>query len=1422
MYYTGIDVGSTTVKLIVMNEKNEIQFSCYRRHLSDVRNTILQVMKECYDIMGNILTTVSMTGSGGVGMANETGIHFVQEVIAGTEAVETFAPGTNVAIELGGEDAKITYFEASPEQRMNGTCAGGTGSFIDQMASLLQTDADGLNALAENYTEIYPIAARCGVFAKTDIQSLLNEGASKANIAVSVFQAVVTQTISALACGKPIKGNVAFLGGPLYYMPQLRQRFIETLKLAPENIIVPENSHIFVAMGAAILGKKTDPIQFSEMMAKADAVKHGGSEKIGILPALFENEEEYRNFSERHAQAKAKTADLQTYNGDCYLGLDAGSTTTKAALIDTEGRLLWSYYGNNNGNPLKVVKGILKELHQQIPKTANLVYTGVTGYGEKLLQTAYGFDIGQVETIAHCKAAEFFLPGAEFILDIGGQDMKCIRIKNGAVDSIMLNEACSSGCGSFIEVFAKSIGLSVADFAKEALQSKSPIDLGSRCTVFMNSKVKQAQKDGATVADISAGLSYSVIKNALQKVIKIKDPAEMGEKIIVQGGTFYNDAILRAFEQISGRNAVRPDIAGLMGAFGMALLAKKSYEKQKTAEKLPVSGLISPEELEAFQVKNSIRRCGGCTNNCLLTISRFNDGKSFISGNRCEKGEGVEKKKNSAPNLYDYKYKRLFGYTPLSADDAVRGEIGIPRVLNQYENYPFWFTLLTTLKFRVILSDDSSKKLYTKGIDSIPSESACYPAKIVHGHIENLIEKGVKTIFYPGVVYENKEIQAAGNCYNCPIVTSYPEVIKNNVETIKEKNIRFIAPFFALDNRKKLLAHICDMFEKEFQISPAETSAAVQAAFAEADQCRADVRKAGEDALEYIQQTGTKGIVLAGRPYHVDPEINHGIHSMISSFGFAVLTEDSISHLANIQRPLRIVDQWAYHSRLYAAADFVSKHKDLELIQLNSFGCGIDAVTTDQVAEILQQRGKLYTLLKIDEVNNLSAARIRLRSLISAVEDRERVQEEKNETENEKAPSSYAIKHIPFTKEMKQRHTILAPQMAPAHFELLEAVFNKYGYNFKVLKQPTKHAVDVGLKYVNNDACYPSIIVVGQLIEALQSGEYDLENTTVIITQTGGGCRATNYIGFLRKALKDAGFEKIPVLSLNVVGLEKNPGFKLTLPLFKDLAFGIIYGDFLVRLWLRTRPYEKNPGESDRLYEKWIGKCREAVVSGKASLIKKICSEMLADFKAVKIGERNKPRVAIVGEILVQYHPLANNDIIRNIEKEGGEAYQPDLLNFFLYFAIQSMTKYKELSGSYSHYLVAKALLKFLDHYLKPVKHLLAQNPEYGQLSDIYRLADGAKEILSLCNMTGEGWFLTAEMLELIREGIPNIVCVQPFACLPNHVTGKGMIKEIRKRNPQANIVAIDYDPGASEVNQINRLKLMMATAFKNQNQETK
>lgn len=1401
IYKTGLDVGSTTVKILVADENNEILYARYKRHLSDVRNTIAEVFTDCYNELGNIQTTIAMTGSGGVDISKSLDIPFVQEVIAGTKAVKYYAPHTDVSIELGGEDAKITFFGASPEQRMNGTCAGGTGAFIDQMASLLQTDADGLNELAKHYTEIYPIAARCGVFAKTDIQSLINEGAAKENIAASVFQAVVTQTISALACGKPIRGNVAFLGGPLFYMPELRNRFIQTLHLRPENVIVPDNCHVFVAIGAAFLSTDMSPVNLKDLTNRITEISKQPYDKMGSLPALFETQQELTEFMNRHDADKVSRKSLDGFSGDCYLGVDAGSTTTKAALIDSDGALLYSYYSSNKGNPLKKVGEILSDIYQKLPADANLKYTGITGYGEQMLQTAYGFDIGEVETIAHYKAAEFFLPGVDFILDIGGQDMKCIRLKDGAIENIMLNEACSSGCGSFIEVFAKSIGLEVSDFATEALQSKTPIDLGSRCTVFMNSKVKQAQKDGASIADISAGLSYSVVKNVLQKVIKIRDPKQLGKKIIVQGGTFFNNAILRAFEIISEREVIRPDIAGLMGAFGMALIAKnRIQENEKT-------GIISKQALQAFSAETQMRRCGGCTNNCLLTIIKFDNGKKFISGNRCEKGAGMVKKNTDVPDLYQYKYERLFAYKPLEEKKAKRGTIGVPRVLNMYENYPLWFTFLTQLGFRVVLSSPSSKTIYEKGIESIPSESACYPAKLSHGHIMDLIDKGATKIFYPGIVYEEQQIQGANNHYNCPIVMSYPEVIKNNIETLGEKNITFISPFLSLHNKKRLTELLVDEFEK-FGCTKSEIEKAAELAFIEDENFRRDIQKAGEKALHYIHEHNCKGIVLAGRPYHLDPEINHGIHSLITSYGIAVLTEDAISHLGNVQRPLRVVDQWAYHSRLYAAADYVTKQKNLELIQLNSFGCGLDAITTDQVQEILESAQKIYTVLKIDEVNNLGAARVRIRSLISALYERDI-----NGFKSTASYPDYRQHRIPFTKEMKKTHTILGPQMSPTHFELLEAAFKSEGYNLEILKKTTQKDVDEGLKYVNNDACYPSICVVGQYITALKSGKYDLNNTSIIISQTGGGCRATNYIGFLRKALKEAGFGNIPIISLNIAGLEKNPGFKLSLSLLKKLILAILYGDLLSRLLLRTRPYEKIKGTTQQTYDRWLEQLKPIVCRGRKSEMSMVSAAMIKEFANIPISKEIKPRVGIVGEILVQYHPDANNQVIKNIEAEGGEAVLPDMLNFFNYFIIPTKDKAKRLVYSKKRIIGSKLALKLIDSYAKEIRHSLSTYPRFGTISDIKKIVASAETVLSTCNITGEGWLLTGEMIELIKHGVPNIVCVQPFACLPNHVTGKGMIKQIRKLYPQANIAPIDYDPGASEVNQINRLKLMMSTA---------
>ncbi len=1402
LFHVGIDIGSTTVKVAILNDNKEIVYSKYERHYADIWKKLQDILHDAYKKLSNVQLTVMITGSGGMNIANTMGVSFTQEVVAATKAIKTYYPETDVAIELGGEDAKITYFSDGIEQRMNGTCAGGTGSFIDQMATLLRVDALGLNELAKNYKVIYPIAARCGVFAKTDVQPLLNEGVAKEDIAVSVLQAVVIQTISGLACGRPIRGNVAFLGGPLYFLSELRKRFIDTLKLKDNQIIFPENSQLYVAIGAALSSLDEEWVPFKALLNSFENKENVCVGESNRLAPLFSNEKEYEEFKSRHSRSSVKRHDLSAFEGECYLGIDAGSTTTKIALIDGEGAILYTYYGSNEGSPLKSTIKALKELYRLMPEKAKIVNSTVTGYGEGLLKAALNVDIGEIETIAHYKAADFFCHGVDFILDIGGQDMKCLKIKDGVIESILLNEACSSGCGSFLDTFASSLDMKIEDFAAEALKAEKPVDLGSRCTVFMNSRVKQAQKEGASIGEISAGLSYSVIKNALFKVIKVKNPEELGERIVVQGGTFYNDAVLRSFELLSGREAIRPDIAGIMGAFGAALIARERHEEGMQ------TSLLGESQLDGFNLKTVVSRCGRCSNNCLLTINKFGNGESFISGNRCERGAGKENCHSTLPNLYDYKYNRIFKYKPLDITQARRGTVGIPRVLNMYEDYPFWFTLFTELGFRVELSDRSSNKLYEKGIETIPSESVCYPGKLVHGHIMNLVEKGVKFIFYPSITHEQREQKDADNHFNCPIVVSYPEVIKNNIDVLREQKILLMKPFLPYDNEERLIARLHKEF-KPFKISKMEIKECVCLAYKEQDTFKKDVQKAGEDALKFIRKNGVKGIVLAGRPYHIDPQINHGIPEMINSLGMAVLTEDSVSHLGHVERPLRVVDQWAYHSRLYAAASFVAKQKDLELVQLNSFGCGLDAVTTDQVQEILSGNSKIYTTLKIDEGNNLGAARIRLRSLKATISERE-----KNGFELKKVDNRY--RKIEFTKEMREKHTILVPQMSPIHFQFLEEAFRLSGYNMVVLASTDVGAVDEGLKYVNNDACYPAIIVIGQLIEALKSGKYDLNNTSVMISQTGGGCRATNYIGFLRKALKDAGFEKIPVISLNAVGMEKNSGFKLTMDLLNKAFMGLIYGDLLMNVLYRVRPYERIKGSANELYEKWADICKDSLKYANRKVFRHIIKEIVKEFDELEIINEVKPKVGLVGEILVKFHPTANNNVVSIVEAEGAEAVMPGLTDFLLYSAYGLNYKYKYLSGSKMSQIYGNLAIKAIEYYRKAYREALSGSYRFYAPKTIEEIAEGASTVVALGHQTGEGWFLTGEMVELIRSGVKNIICMQPFACLPNHVTGKGMIKELKRVYPGTNIVAIDYDPGASEVNQLNRIKLMISTAFDN------
>ena len=1402
-YRAGIDIGSTTVKLVVLDEHNEIIFGDYRRHHAHTQETLNSLLKSVRRELSDCALKVKITGSGSINLGKALDIEFVQEVVAVATALKEVAPQTDVAIELGGEDAKIIYFKGGLEERMNGVCAGGTGSFIDQMASLLQTDAEGLNDAAKDYKQIYPIAARCGVFAKTDIQPLINEGATKADLAASIFQAVVNQTISGLACGKPIRGTVAFLGGPLHFLTELKSAFVRTLKLTEETTVDPENSHLFAAMGAALEAGDAEAVELSRLIERLEKGVQVSFEMPRLEP-LFRDETEYTEFCDRHSKAVVAKADISTYTGNCFLGIDAGSTTTKLVLIGEQGELLWKFYANNQGNPILTAQFAIGELKKVLPESAKIVRGCSTGYGEALLKAAFNLDEGVVETIAHCTAASFFDPQVDCVLDIGGQDMKCIRLKNGTVDSIMLNEACSSGCGSFIENFATSLGYDAAGFAKEALFAKAPVDLGTRCTVFMNSNVKQAQKEGASVSDISAGLAYSVIKNALYKVIKLASAEDLGRHIVVQGGTFYNRAVLRAFEKIAGVDATCPDISGLMGAFGAALVAKNHYAGQETT-------MLSLEEMLQLSYKSTTVRCGGCGNRCMLTVNNFG-GRKHISGNRCEKGAGNAGKGEKAPNMVEFKRKRLFNpYKPLTEENASRGTIGIPRVLNMYENYPFWATFFKELGFRVVLSPYSDRKIYELGMESIPSESECYPAKLAHGHVQWLVNQGIKTIFHPCVFYEHQETGNAQNHYNCPIVVSYAENLKNNVEAITEGDVRYIRPFIAFTSEKTAADRLVKTAAEEWNIPEKEVRSAVHTAWLEQQDAKAIIREEGRRVYESMRTNGGRGIVLAGRPYHIDPEINHGIPELISSYGLTVFTEDSLP-VDDTLPPLRVVDQWVYHSRLYKAARFVAQRDDLELVQLNSFGCGLDAVTTDQVSEILEKSNKLYTLLKIDEVNNLGAVRIRVRSLLAAMDMR-------REKQILAKPNHSPYERTEFTKQMfDEGYTILAPQMSPIHFDILEPVFKKHGYNIVVLDNDDRRAVDVGLKFVNNDACFPSITVVGQIMQAVLSGKYDTNKLAVIMTQTGGCCRASNYVAFIRRALEKAGLSHIPVISLNANGMEKNGGFKISSGLLMEMLQAVVYGDLLMRCLYRVRPYEKVPGSADALHSHWRSQCIDALTAKHSTKqYKRICREIVEDFDTLPIHENlRKPRVGVVGEILVKYMPLANNHLVELLEKEGAEAVVPDLMDFLNYSFYNSQYKTDFLGEKKSGATVSKAAITAIRQVRKPALEALRNSKRFDAPMPIEEIAEQTKPFLSIGNQYGEGWFLTGEMIELIKTGVPNIVCIQPFACLPNHVVGKGVIKRLKAEFPQANIAAVDYDPGASEVNQLNRIKLMLSSAKEN------
>jgi len=1394
----GIDIGSTTIKLVVMDEERLI-FKNYARHFSEIGAALTNSLTSLKNIIGEKTFKIALAGSAGMGIAKKISLPFVQEVIACQTAVEKFIPQTDTVVELGGEDAKIIYLGNAPEVRMNGVCAGGTGSFIDHMASLLSTDALGLNALAEKGKQIYTIASRCGVFAKTDIQALMNDGAKKADIALSIFQAVVNQTIGNLAQGRPIAGNVAFLGGPLHFLPELKKRFVETLGLSKEEVVDTPDGNFFVATGAALSdeAKEISINQLENSMREAeDAETKNSKLKVQSLK-LFKDAADYENFRARHDKAKVKRGDLQTYSGKIFVGIDAGSTTTKICAIGEDKQILYTNYGSNEGAPLKIVVNQIRNLYEKIPSTAYIAGVYTTGYGEAIVKAALHADGSEVETFAHLTAAQEFCPNVSFVLDIGGQDMKCFFVKDGTIGNITLNEACSAGCGSFIQNFAQGLNMTVGDFAKKALTADAPVDLGTRCTVFMNSKVKQAQKEGASVNDISAGIALSVIKNALFKVMQLKNVDDLGENIVVQGGTFYNDAVLRSIEEILHREVIRPDIAGLMGAYGAAILSMRNAQCVMRNE----SSLLTADELENFSVVTKSYRCGRCGNNCLITMQKFPDGGKYFTGNRCERGVGGKPKTNSeVPNAFAYKYHRVFDYQPL--ENAPRGSIGIPRTLNMYEDYPFWHTLLTELGYRVELSAKSSAQIFYKGIATIPSDSLCYPAKLAHGHVMDLIERGLKKIFYPCEPY-NFDTRS-DNFYNCPIVAGYPENIRNNMDILKERGIKFIQPFLPVHDLQKLKKRLAEEFSFD-GVTAKEISIAVDKAAAELENYRRDVQNFGDELLKRIERTGEHAILLVGRPYHIDPEINHSIAEMIQSYNLPIISEDMVYHVPVDAPKISVVNQWSYHARLYHAAQFAAQNSNVTLIQLSSFGCGLDALTIEQVKEILESHGRIYTMIKLDEVSNLGAARIRLRSLLAALK--------------RKSSVTYSPKKFPerprFTADCKAKHTILAPQMAPIHFELIQTVLQKYGYKILIPALPDKAAIDLGLRYVNNEMCYPAIVTVGQMLASLKSGECDPDNTSIILFQTCGGCRATNYISVMRRALKFAGFGQVPVFAC--WGLpEETDAFELSRDCLMDTIKASVYGDLLQNVLNRMRPYELQRGETDKLFAEFMTRAKADLVDGNYLTYRHTVKEIVQRFDAIPIDEKiTKPRVGIVGEILVKYHPVANNFIERVLADEGAEVIMPDFVDFFLYCAHDAIVKRELLGGTRKDKFFAEIFIQFVEFFRRPMKNALKNSKHFRAPHDIKDTARLAGKFLSNGNLNGEGWLLTGEMVSLIESDIKNIIGLSPFACLPNHIILKGVLHNLRESYENVNVVAIDCDAGSSEVNQLNRIKLMMTVAKK-------
>ena len=1394
MVKIGIDIGSTTAKVVAVGEDGSVLFSRYERHNANAREVVARVLGELQAALGDMDVCARLTGSVGMGFSEKYGYPFVQEVVAATKAVQKSYPETSSMIDIGGEDAKVVFFRdgRAADLRMNGNCAGGTGAFIDQMAVLLGVSVGELDGLAARAAQVYPIASRCGVFCKTDIQNLVAKNADKADIAASILHAVAVQTVVTLAHGCEITPPVLVCGGPLTFIPSLRKAFKDYLSLADGDIILPEHGTLLPALGAALAdvdGEK--PRRLSDMAAlfgKADATAKASA---GTLCPIFTDEDEYRAWLGRMSRHHVETAEIGPGPQDVLLGIDSGSTTTKLIVTDTSSRILYSYYTPNKGNPIEAVEeGLKRLLATAAERGASLNVTGScsTGYGEDLIKAAFQLGGGIVETIAHYMAAHYLDPAVSFILDIGGQDMKAIFVDNGVIDRIEINEACSSGCGSFIETFAKTLGYTAHEFAEAACRAASPCDLGTRCTVFMNSKVKQALREGATVSDIAAGLAYSVVKNCLYKVLKLRDVSQLGDHIVVQGGTMRNDAIVRALELQTETEVTRCDIPELMGAYGCAL-----YAESRRHAAVPLDDM-----LEKARYTSKPLHCKGCDNQCLVVRYEFGNGQKYYSGNRCERvfTNGGADKPRKGINAYQYKNALLFDRDGFAGQPRLT--IGVPRVLNMYEDYPFWHTLFTACGIRVCLSSHSNYQDYEHSACMVMSDNICFPAKLVHSHIQDLTDKRVDRIFMPFVVYERQGSEQ--NSYNCPIVTGYAEVIKS----VQAGDIPIDSPTISFKD-KSLLLKQCKAYLGKLGVPDSTVNKAFSLAVSAQDAYVYDIISYNERVCRKAREQGALAILLAGRPYHADMLIQHKVSDMLADMGIYVVTDDIVRDKRVAVSDAHYLSQWAYPNRILEAAKWSAGQKGMEFVEMTSFGCGPDAFLVDEVRDILMRHGKVLTLLKLDDINNIGSMKLRVRSLIESL---------KLASKAGVKPSAVSgFKTTPTFDDACRGRKILVPYFTPFISPLIPAIMKIAGYDVDNLPLSDTESCEWGLKFANNEVCYPATLIVGDIIKAFESGKYDPKNTAVAMTQTGGQCRASSYLSLIKKALVDAGYADVPVIAFSFGSAIKNeqPGFRINwLKLMPIALYSVLYSDCIAKFYYAAAAREKQPGQAAKLRDMYLQAGEKLILEGRHDDLVSYLTMAANEFNRI-CKDIRLPKVCVVGEIFLKFNPFAQKNVTDWLMSNGVEIVPPLLLDFFMQsFVNKRVDEEKHLSrktvASFIYGMVYKRIMK----YVARVNKAAAAFRYFTPFNDIFKEADEARKVITLSAQFGEGWLLPAEIMSCARQGVSNVVSLQPFGCIANHIVSKGIEKRIKRFFPDMNILSLDFDSGVSDVNITNRLLLFI------------